>query len=305
MCIRVNSTEFVKSLEKMFSAGGIDNSNLVELMSLAFEEASSAIKSDEALMQIENLADLGKLVQAVRRSGELPVYLAKIVALLFSPRKNEIAQKDDIIKLVEVECGLHFEREFLRQVEQAFSALPDLGLDEKNLSKAKMMKDAYRLGYEYERVYRGCAQCTMAAVSDITGRNNDEMFRAANGFAAGMALLGDGVCGGYSGGLLSMGMFAGRRREFFGGDKEEKDLNGILSRELHDKFIETYGTVICHNIHERIFGRAFHITKAEDKDAFELAGAHSLDKCPAVVGIASAWTCEILYDHGLIGGENL
>jgi C_GCAxxG_C_C family probable redox protein len=160
-----------------------------------------------------------------------------------------------------------------------------------------------RDGYRYEKECRGCAQCTIAAMFGVTGKKEEHLFRAANGFAAGMGLFGDGVCGGYSGGLLYMGTYAGRRFEFFDNDKAEKDLSMRLAEKLHTRFMETYGSVICHDIHRDIFGRAFFIRDPEEKTAFEEAGAHKKDKCPAVVGTAAQWTAEILMEEGFLSAE--
>lgn len=230
--------------------------------------------------------------------------MAKVMAVWFAARQGEVAEfmnTNGIKAAVKRYCGMEFECELIQMIAEAFEALPGLGIE--NAEKVELMKAAYRQGYHYEKVYRGCAQCHMAAVSDVTGKENLTMFRAANGLAAGMGLLGDGACGGYSGGILSLGLFAGRRKEFFDGDKQEKDTCTKLVGKLHDKFIATYESVICHDIHKDIFGRAFHITKPDDKEAFEQAGAHKLDKCPAVVGTSAAWVVEILYDEGFLIGE--
>ncbi|MDL2258143.1 C-GCAxxG-C-C family protein [Eubacteriales bacterium OttesenSCG-928-K08] len=242
------------------------------------------------------LLKLGRAAKAVRLSGELPSYLAKLTALVFAAQDNGSPRAEQVRE----RCGLFQEAEFVWLVVDAWGKLPDLELDPHGKQKIELMKKAYRQGYYYEQVNRGCAQCAMAAISDVTKKEDAAMFRAANGFAAGMGLLGDGVCGGYSGGTLSIGLFAGRRREFFDGDKAQKDLNGKLVRALHDRFIEAYGSVTCHDIHNVIFGRAFHITRPEDKAAFEEAGAHTKDKCPTVVGIGAAWTVEALFNEGLL-----
>lgn len=51
------------------------------------------------------------------------------------------------------------------------------------------MKAAYEKGYYYEKAYRGCAQCTLAALADVLGNRNDHLFRQANILAAGMGVL--------------------------------------------------------------------------------------------------------------------
>lgn len=112
--------------------------------------------------------------------------------------------------------------------------------------------------------------------------------------------MGDSACGGYSGGLLALGLFAGRRPEFIDADLEEREAIMRMSRKLYKKFAEAYGSCICHGIQKEIFGRAFHLSRPEEKEAFEQAGAHTLDKCTAVVGAACAWVTEILLDEGFL-----
>ncbi len=241
------------------------------------------------------------LAKMLRLCGELPYYTAKFLGFWFAYRKENTASSissDSVKDAVQEYYGVKYEQELVRMIVDAFNDFPQFFLWEDQ--KVKLVKEAYRRGYYYEQNFRGCAQCHMAALSDVTGKEDLVMFRAANGFAAGMGLLGDGVCGGYSGGILSLGMFAGRRKEFFGGDREEKNLCTRLVGKLHTKYIETYGTVICHGIHKKIFGRAFHITNSRDKEEFEEAGAHKLDKCTAVVATSAAWVAEILFDEGFL-----
>ncbi|MDL2235250.1 C-GCAxxG-C-C family protein [Christensenellaceae bacterium OttesenSCG-928-L17] len=273
-------------------AAVLKNSALEEFACAAVNETTPRTEANEALART-----LARAAKAVRMGGELPYYIAKLTALaLEQAQPGEALLPTDIGERV----GMHQEAEFLWLVADAWKKLPSFEQNAHDTQRIALMKEAYRKGYDYEQTCRGCAQCAVAAISDVTGKEDLSMFRAANGFAAGMGLLGDGVCGGYAGGTLSIGLYAGRRKEFFGGDKAEKDLNGKLVRALHGRFIETYGSVICHDIHHVIFGRAFHITRQDDKEAFELAGAHTCDKCPAVVGMAAAWTVEILYDAGLL-----
>ncbi len=255
-------------------------------------DKSGLIQADGNMSPLERIAAAGR---ALRLAGEYPYYTAAAAAIGISSDSEYstiLKNGGDLKGAIKKLCGLKFESELIQMIAEACTVLPDLRLQD--VRKVEIMKEAHRKGFMYEVVYHGCAQCHMAAVSDITGKEDPVMFRAANGFAAGMGLLGDGVCGGYSGGILSLGMYAGRRKEFFNGDKEEKDLCTKLVGKLHKKYMDTFGTVTCHDIHREIFGRAFHITKSEDKEAFEKAGAHTLDKCPSVVGTSAAWVAEIL-----------
>jgi len=132
----------------------------------------------------------------------------------------------------------------------------------------ELIEKAYNLGYEYEKEYRGCAQCTIAAVQDTLNIKNDQVFKSASGLGAGCGLLCDGICGGYSGGIMVMSTLFGRRREYFENDEEEKRCAFRMAVSLHEKFIEKYGTVTCCEIHKKIFGRTYNLLDPEEKDQF-------------------------------------
>jgi C_GCAxxG_C_C family probable redox protein len=159
-----------------------------------------------------------------------------------------------------------------------------------------LIRKASRLGFDYERDYRGCAQCTIAAVQDTLGVKNDAVFKAASGLAAGGGLLCVGFCGGFSGGVMMMSSLFGRRREKFDDDRDERYASFHMAKALHDRFVEKYGSVICREIHDKIFGRRFDLWAPDGRRAFEGAGAHA-DKCTGVVADASAWVCGIILDE--------
>ncbi len=269
------------------------------LARLASEEAAAA----EAILPEglpQNLpagetALLGAAI-AVRLNGELPHYLCKALAACI--RDTEL-KGQELRAYVRERYALTRTPETVQLICTQLERLRQGRFIEESC-RVEMIKTAYRDGFYYEKHCRGCAQCTIAAMFKISGKEETHLFRAANGFAAGMGLFGDGVCGGYAGGLLFMGTYAGRRFEYFDNDKEEKDQSMHLAELLHSRFIETYGTVICHDIHREIFGRPFFIRDAAEKVAFEEAGAHTADKCTVVVATAAAWTAEILLDEGYL-----
>ena len=155
---------------------------------------------------------------------------------------------------------------------------------------------AYEAGHRLEGKYRGCAQCAFAALQellDLRNEQTDAVFKSATALSGGMGNEGDGSCGAYSGSVMMLGYLIGRERDNF------EDPEGIrfetieLARQLHDKFIGEYGTVLCHGIHRKIFGRPFYLHDEDEKRKFDEAGAHT-EKCTDVVGKAAAWTMEIL-----------
>jgi C_GCAxxG_C_C family probable redox protein len=164
------------------------------------------------------------------------------------------------------------------------------------------MDDAYTIGFRYEAQYHGCAQCSFAALQEVLGRRDaesDAVFRSAAGLAGGVGGEGDGHCGAYSGAVMMIGCLLGRTRDDFE-DRigANRRVRGI-ARRLHERFVAEYGTVTCHGIHRKIFGRPFYLKDPEESAKFDAAGAHT-EKCPAVVGRAARWTVEILESEGFV-----
>jgi C_GCAxxG_C_C family probable redox protein len=165
------------------------------------------------------------------------------------------------------------------------------------MNKQQVLEKAYKLGFEGERNVRGCAQCAIAAVQDATEIRNDFVYKSASGLAGGAGECTDGLCGGYSGGIIAMSMFFGRTREEEATRKGRKDkyVSFRMGAALHDKFMEKYGTAICAGIHKKIFGRSFDLRDDEQKQAFRDAGAHEReDGCCAVVGDGARWATELI-----------
>jgi len=165
---------------------------------------------------------------------------------------------------------------------------------EKNASER-----AYELGKYYEKTYRGCSQCVIAALQDVFNLRNDAIFKAATALAGGGGAATDGSCGSYTGAIMFLGSLAGREREKF------KDSEGIrfrtyeLAKKLHDKFIQEYGSVVCRNIQTKIMGRPYYLPDPDEYRKFQESGAHDIH-CPEVVGKAAHWTAEIVLEAKLL-----
>ena len=122
-------------------------------------------------------------------------------------------------------------------------------------TKQELLDKAYELGFEYEKVYRGCSQCVIAAIQDTLDIRDDSVFKAGTGLAGGGGLTGIGVCGGYVGAVMVISQLLGRERSNF------EDPEGIRYKtfELTRKFLEDYtrelGSIICRDIQLIRFGR--------------------------------------------------
>ncbi len=271
----------------------------------------------EGLLEGEiNVADTvkndGILMQSIiecKNNAIFPYYTAKIMAYAFlfkdksdstSAAIKEYAEYYGIKEAARKFCKLEHEPELLQLIEEQYLKGKSGNYSE-DTKKIQIMKEAFRLGFNNEKKYRGCAQCTLLSMFEITKKRSDILFQSASGLAAGMAQSGDGACGGYTGGIMQMGSIIGRRIDQMkeNGDREVQLVSYRMSQTLRDKFIQTYGSVICKDIHKEIFGKSYCLRTQAVKKEFDEAGAHET-KCTTVIGTACVWISEILYDEGYL-----
>jgi hypothetical protein len=134
----------------------------------------------------------------------------------------------------------------------------------------EMIQKAYQLGSEYYAKYGNCAQTSVAALQESLPfvPQDESLIMAAAPLSGSATRTRNHSCGAFSGGGLVIGSLCGRARSNFSG---KAPLAGELILQIHDKYVETWGDVICNNVR----------TKVDSK-------------CPDVVGKASAWTAEVL-----------
>jgi len=157
-------------------------------------------------------------------------------------------------------------------------------------------ENAYKLGFKYEQTYRGCGQCTIAAVFDTLKIHDDAVFQSAIGLAGGLGLIGESPCSALIGSALIFGLIYPRRRENFNGDRENKYRTYAMVQEMHKRYLVHFESIKCHDIHSKIMGRSFDLRRADERNCFEEAGAHD-NKCTAVVALASKWAIEIIAEE--------
>jgi C_GCAxxG_C_C family probable redox protein len=165
-------------------------------------------------------------------------------------------------------------------------------------ARSDILKKAYDLGFEYEKTYRGCSQCAIAAIHDTLNIRDDSVFKAGTGLAAGGGLTGIGVCGGYAGGVMVISQLSGRERSNFADHEEVRIKSFALARKFLELYVQELGSIICRDIQMHRFGRPYYIADPEDFQKFEEAGGH-VDKCTDVVGKASRLAVKFILDEGL------
>jgi len=152
-------------------------------------------------------------------------------------------------------------------------------------------RQVYIRAFEYEQKYGNCPQCVLAAIQDAFEIVDNRVFMAAHGLAGGVGLATDGTCGALAGGVMALCCRYGRARENFG--KGRYLVSYELAKRLHDRFVQEYGSCICREVQNRLFGRSFDLWDRKEYDDFEKAGGHT-SKCPGVVGNVAMWVAEML-----------
>ncbi|NLF28965.1 MAG: hypothetical protein GX592_13800, partial [Clostridiales bacterium] len=189
-----------------------------------------------------------------RKNGIYPYYLAKVAAygFLFAESEDAAAMEirnytmqEGIDAAIRTYTGL-WEPDLVYAVKRHYLRA-DGRLVPEDAARAAFLKRAYALGFHSERKHRGCAQGALIALRELTGIGSKDLFRAATGFSGGMALCGDGACGGYSGGILFMGLINGRDydRMLVDGDKQNQYIAYEAAQRLHDHYQACFASPVC------------------------------------------------------------
>jgi len=138
-------------------------------------------------------------------------------------------------------------------------------------SRDVILEKAFESALNYERKCTGCGQTTIAG-----------------------GLTGDGACGALVGGAMVIGYLFGRKKKDFS-DMMKPMTSYILTKRLHDRFVEKYGTCRCYDIQKSLMGRTFNLyDPSELKQATEYG---MIDHCSKVVGTSARLATEIIIDE--------
>ena len=162
------------------------------------------------------------------------------------------------------------------------------------MDKERMLEEVYDKAKACELKGGNCAQCSIAAIFDVLGVEDENVIRAATGLADGVGLSGDGHCGALSGGTIAISYFFGRKKEDM--SRMGKQLKALLlAKKFHDEFVEEFSTCRCHDIQIKQFGRFFDLYNMEDLKAAQAAGM--AEQCSTLVGKAARMALKIILDE--------
>ena len=161
-------------------------------------------------------------------------------------------------------------------------------------SKEEILKKVYEKAYKYEAEIGSCPQCVYSAIMEVLDIGDKSVVKASDALAGGTCLSTEGTCGALVGGLMAISSIAGRSYEDF---KKGETKRRVFqhSKKLCDRFKQEYGSIVCKDIHKKLFGRTFNLMDKNDYEEFERMGGH-VDKCPEVSGKTACWAAESILD---------
>ncbi|MEK7435258.1 MAG: C-GCAxxG-C-C family protein [Pseudomonadota bacterium] len=150
-------------------------------------------------------------------------------------------------------------------------------------------EQAYEKAMKYELDYGACPQCVLAAVQETVGIVEDQTVKASHGLSGGGGLVGEGVCGALSGGLLALSAKYGRDRDKL--DKGRYMNNFQKARELTERFRREFGGVTCKELQQKFTGQTYDMWNAGEYKAFDDARGK---QCAHATGTVARWVTEML-----------
>ena len=155
--------------------------------------------------------------------------------------------------------------------------------------KRALGEQAYAKAVKYELDYGCCPQCVLSTVQETIGIVDDQTIKASHGLSGGGALLGEGVCGALTGGLMALSAKYGRDRDKL--DRGRYINSFKKAKELSERFKREFGGLTCKELQKQFTGRNYDMWNAEEYKAF--SDARGL-KCANATGTVTKWVIEML-----------
>ncbi len=155
--------------------------------------------------------------------------------------------------------------------------------------KQVLAEAAYQKALEYELAYGCCPQCVLATIQETVGIIDDGTIKASHGLSGGGGLMGYGACGALTGGLMALSARFGRDRDKL--DKGRCINNFKKSKELVERFRNTFGGITCAELQQQFTGRTYDMWNADEYKAFDQDRGQ---QCAHATGTVTKWVIEML-----------
>ena len=137
-----------------------------------------------------------------------------------------------------------------------------------------------------------CSRSVLVGLCAVLDDIPDEMITASLSLLGGTGAA-SGSCGAYCAGLLGVGL------KFNSSIDDEEANPGIIAEgigkaiEYRNRFLAVHGTILCPNIHEKVFGRSYIFTDPKQEEEFLALEGHAI-KCAEIVGDATRIAAEMI-----------
>ena len=163
-------------------------------------------------------------------------------------------------------------------------------------SKETLKREARERAHNYELQYHGCSRCTLLALQEVLGLEDELAFKAASPLCGGLALTGN-TCGALSAGVMVLGMK-------YASAKIEEGLAGLMkgmlpAYRLVRWFEGEFGTTVCHEISGFEMDEARLKGMIANPEAMEAGLPPELiEKASQIVGKTAEKVVEIICEEG-------
>ena len=155
--------------------------------------------------------------------------------------------------------------------------------------RQNLAEQAYGRAFDLDAKYGCCPQCVLTAVKETTGEVTDDLIKASHGLSGGGALMGTGVCGALTGGLLALGARLGRDADKL--DRGRGMGNFQAGKKLVDRFHTEFDGLTCEHLQHRFSGRTWDFWNATEYQGFSDARK---DNCAHATGLVARWVVEMM-----------
>ncbi|NLA85723.1 MAG: hypothetical protein GXY05_03065 [Clostridiales bacterium] len=137
-----------------------------------------------------------------------------------------------------------------------------------------------------------CARSVLVGLKEIFDDIPEEMITASLSLAGGTGGA-SGSCGAYCCGLLAVGLKYNAPLEEELKNPALKQKSAAKFSEYRDRFMKEMGTVMCPDIHKKLFGRSYTLYDQKEHDEFLAIPGHQ-EKCAEAVVAATRLAAEMI-----------
>lgn len=139
-----------------------------------------------------------------------------------------------------------------------------------------------------------CSRSVLLGLQTFCDDISEEMITASLSLAGGTGIA-SGSCGAYCAGLLGIGLTHVHPLDDELDNPSLKPESMMKCMEYRDRFMAEMGTIMCPEIHEKIFGRVFLFTDPVQNEEFLNTEGHQ-EKCAEVVAVATRIAAEMMLE---------